>query len=209
MAVFDELDTEHASDTLEEIDPNVQRELVASLKRDRVAQLLNEMTPAQAADVLAVLPADQVDGILELLDKDNVKKIQTILDTQEAEITNFASEDFITFLPTATVEYVEIEYPKLAKGKDLVSYIYVTDEQQHLLGVIDLKDILLADDSIKLQEIMIDQIITLTAKSTLREAYAIFRRYGFKALPIVDDQEKMLGVVPDRDIMNLKHKFVE
>ena len=208
-AIFGELNTEHASDTLEEIDPSVQRDLVLSLKKERVAQLINEMTPAQAADVLSALPGDQADAIIKLLESVNAKKIVSIMEQQEAKILDFATSDFIRFGPEVTVAQVEEEFPKATLGKDVITYIYVTDSEGRLQGVADLKDLLLADDSLLLKDIMDNNIISLSPESSLKEASRMFRRYNFKALPITDSQDKILGVIPYRDIMNLKHKFLE
>ena len=69
--------------------------------------------------------------------------------------------------------------------------------------------VLLAEDNAPLKNVMIDQVISLNPESTLKEASAIFARYGFRALPVVDEQQKILGVVPYRDVMNLKHRFLE
>ena len=208
VAVFDKLNTEHASDTLEEIDPNVQRELVASLKKERVAQLINEMTPAQAADVLAALPGDTADEIIALLDKDNTKKIVSIMERQETKIINFSTLDFLKFGPDTTVATIEEEYPKASQGKDFVDYIYVTDKDNKLLGVVDLKSLLLADDNLTLKDFMGKKIVTLNMKSTLKETYKKFKRYAHKALPVLDEEKKIVGVVLYRDIMNLKHKVL-
>lgn len=207
--LFGELETGHASDTLEEIDPHVQRELVSSLKTERVAQLINEMTPAQAADVLAALPAGQVDGILPLLDKEAAKKIQSILEKQEAKIIDYATADFVQFGPDVSVAQVEEEFPKVTRGKDVITYVYITGIEGKLLGVADLKDILLADDKLPLKDIMDKNVISLSPASTLKQTRRMFRHYRFKALPILDEHGRILGVIPDRDIMNLKHKFLE
>ena len=208
VAVFGELDTGHASDTLEEIDPSVQRQLVSQLRKERAAQLINEMTPAQAADVLSALPANEADDILALLDQKNLKKIKTILQKQETKIMDFATADFLSFAPEMTVARVEEEYPKASHGKDAVSYIYVTGEGGKLLGVIDLKDLLLAEDNLLLKDIMVDTVISLDQHSTLKQAYRIFKRYGFSTIPVIDSEDKIVGVVPYRDVMNLKHKFL-
>ncbi len=208
VAVFGELNTAHASDTLEEIDPSVQRQLVSQLRKERVAQLINEMTPAQAADVLSVLPGNEADDILALLDGKYLKKIKTILEQQEAKIMDFSTLDFLKFGPETTAVQAEEGYPKASHGKDMASYIYVTEADDKLLGVIDLKDLLLADDNVLLKDIMVDTVVSLNPGSTLKEANHLFKRYGFGALPIVDDQDRIIGVVPYRDVMDLKHKFL-
>ena len=196
FAVFGELNTEHASDTLEEIDPSVQRQLVSQLRKERAAQLINEMTPAQAADVLSALPANEADDILALLDVKYLKKIKTILKQQEAKIMDFATVDFLKFGPEKTVAQVEEDYSKASVGKDVISYIYVTGEGDKLLGVVDLKDLLLADDNLTLKDIMVEASVSLDPASNIKQAYHLFKRYGFNALPIVDKQEKIIGVIP-------------
>jgi len=207
--LFGELETALASDTLEEIEPNVQRELVASLKKERVAQLINEMTPAQAADVLSALPSERVDQIFPLLEKVNADKIKAILQEQETKIVNLSTFDYIQFNKSVTVAQVEEQFPKVSKNKDVVKYIYVTEAGSKLLGVASLKDILLADDSLTLQEIMDKNVISLKPNNTLKESYRVFKHYGLQALPITDQSDNILGVVLYRDVVELKHKFVE
>jgi Mg/Co/Ni transporter MgtE len=209
VAVFGELSLEHASDTLEEIDPSVQRQLVGSLRKERAAQLINEMTPAQAADVLSALPSDEAEDLLALLDQKDFKKVQSILKKQEAKILDFATSDFIQFGPETTVAEVEEQFAPISKGKDVINYIYVTDPKGKLLGVANLKNLLLADDDLLLKDIMDENIISLSPYSTLKETSRMFRHYNLQALPILDAEEKILGVIPYRDIMNLKHKFLE
>jgi Mg/Co/Ni transporter MgtE len=77
-----------------------------------------------------------------------------------------------------------------------------------LLGVIDLKELLMAEEEVVLKDIMTTKVISLNTDSTLKQASEMFARYGFRALPLVDAQGKMLGVVPYRDVMNLKHLFM-
>jgi len=209
VAVFGELNTAHASDTLEEIDPSVQRQLLSQLRKERVAQLINEMTPAQAADVLSALPANEADDILSLLDVKYLKNVKAILKQQEAKIMDFATSDFISFGPEISVAKVEELFPAVSKDKDVISYIYVTGNDGRLLGVVNLKDLLLADDNLQLQDIMDTTITSLSPDSSLKEASRMFRHYNFQALPIIDQGDKILGVIPYRDIMNLKHKFLE
>ena len=208
VAVFDQLDTSHASDTLEEIDPSVQRMILSSLSREKIAQLINEMTPGQAADVLAVLSTSEMRDILELLDSENAKKIQSILEKHEEKILNFATSNFLKFAPDLTVKQAHEQYRQVASVSDVIMYLYIVDEQDTLLGVIDIRELMKANDDAKLKDIM-DQIVgSLSPGSTLREAVAMFSRYSFRALPIVDDTGKILGVLPYRDMITLKHRFL-
>ena len=209
VAVIDQLDTEQASDTLEEIGPNMQREIISSLKKEKVAQLLDEMTPGQAADVLSVLAFEDRKAIMDLMDEENIDKIESILEKQQDNIINIITEKYIRIHPEEIVEAVQNGYPKIAKDKDEVMYIYVVDKGDKLLGVIDVKDLLRADDRALLKEIMVKSVITLKEESTLGEASAMFSRYDFRALPVTDKDDKMVGVVRYRDVAQLTHHFLE
>jgi len=209
MAVFTSLDNEHASDTLEEIEPNVQRDLIASLDTAKVVPLISTMTPGQAADVLSVIPHSQAEDILEALSPEMAKKVMAITERQEEKVIHYTTQKILKFLPETLVEYVQNDYPNHARGKDVIMYIYVADAGDHLLGVVDLKELLTADDKAPLSAIMTENVITLNAESTLKEASQEFERYGFRALPVTDNEERLIGAIPYRDVMGLTHHLVE
>jgi len=209
VIVFSSLDTEQASDTLEEIEPNVQRDIIASLTKEKVVQLLNEMTPGQAADILSVLPSTDARVIIAALNPDNARKIQSIIGKQEERVINLTTQKILKFLPDTIVERIQNDFPRYARDKDVIMYIYVVDEQETLLGVIDLKELLKADDRMHLRDIMVENVITLSTASTLKEASKQFARYDFRALPVTDDEHHLVGVIPYRDVMDLTHHFLE
>ena len=209
VEIFSGMDTERASDTLEEIDPRVQRALVSSLGKEKVAELIDEMTPGQAADVLSVLPWEDAKAILELIDKEDAAKIESILEKGEEKIINFASSNFIKVYPSVSVLDAQEEYPHIAKGKEAIMYLYVVEKDDKLLGVVDIKDLLKEADQSLLGEIMEDIIVSLKPETTLRETAALFDRYDFRALPVVDPKGRIVGVVPYRDVMKLTHHFTE
>ena len=209
VEVMEALDPEQASDTFEEIDPNIQRDLVESMKVEKVAQLIDQMTTGQAADVLSILSATEAEDILRLLDHDNAVKIHAIMDHQEENILDFATQEYVSFPPDYTVERAQDEYRTAAKGKDVIMYIYVLDQKKRLLGVIDLKELLLADDKALLKDIMEEHVHSLDPDSTLKEAHEKFARYDYRAIPISDESYTMLGCVTHRDIVGLKHSFLE
>jgi magnesium transporter len=208
LAIFNELETEHASDTLEEIEPRVQRELISSIKKERAAELINDMTPAQAADILAILPAEEADEILKLIDKENVQKIQYMLDKHEEKIINFSTSHFIKLPPHTQVSQVLLQFREIAKDKDEIMYLYIVNEKDTLVGVVDLKEVLQAKVDAKLEDFMTTSVISLNPENTLIEASEMFSRYSFRAIPITDDHDVILGIVLYRDIMKLKHRFV-
>jgi len=208
LAIFNELEIGHASDTLEEIEPHVQKELISSIKKERAAELINDMTPGQAADILGILPAPEADEIMKLIDKESVRKIQYMLDKHEEKIVNLSTSHFIKLPPNTHVSHVLLHFREMAKDKDEIMYIYIVGEKDTLLGVVDLKEVLQANEEDKLEDVMTNTIISLKPEDTLLEAAEIFSRYSFRAIPVTDDYNVIVGVILYRDIMNLKHKFV-
>jgi CBS domain-containing protein/sporulation protein YlmC with PRC-barrel domain len=203
MAVFKELEPEHASDTLEEVEPRVQRELIGSMGKARAAELINEMSPAQAADVLAALPTDEADELLTLMDQENVTKVQQIIEQHDENILLFATMEFLKQPPITLAKDVIDSYRQLARDKEIVMYVYVTDNDGRLLGVVSLHDLIMADNDQTLADIMTDHVITLNPEDTLRDALENFDRYGFRAMPVNDEEDRILGVVSYRNIRGL------
>lgn len=211
LAIFNELDPELASDILEEIEPRVQRDLISSLKKEKVVELINDMTPAQAADILVVLPSEEADEILSNiseLDNETAKKIQYIIEKHDEKVLNFATSHYFALLAETSVDDAIKEFHDKAKDKDVIMYLYVVNNNFNLLGVVDIRELLQAPLNLTLGEIMSSHVIGLTPESTLLEASKTFVRYSFRALPIIDENDVILGVVPYRDVMNLEHRFL-
>jgi magnesium transporter len=100
------------------------------------------------------------------------------------------------------------KYREVARDADVVMYVYVTDPNNVLLGVVDIKDLLKAGLAETLAHIMTTNIVSLTEIGTVAAASRLFSRYGFRAIPIVGKGNIMKGVIPYRDIMQLTHSFV-
>lgn len=208
MAIFNQLDTEHASDTLEEVEPRVQRDLVSSLTIERVTELVSAMTPGQAADVLAELPASESDAILEKIEAPEALKVRSLIENHEDQVLFFATTHYITFPPQTTVREVMFKFRAAAKDADVVMYIYVTDSAGVLLGVVDIKELLQAELSDTLERIMTANVVSLDENDTVADASKLFARYSFRAIPIVGEGAVMKGAIPYRDIMQLNHRLL-
>ncbi len=167
------------------------------------------MTPGQAADVLSGLTLEDQEAIMELMDEENLNKIKSILEKRQDTILNLITERYLKAQPDETVETVENAYPKRAKGNDEIMYIHVTDKDNKLLGVIDVKELLQADNQALLKDIMNKNVITLDKESSIGEATKMFSRYDFRSLPVMDNDNKIVGVVSQRDIVKLTLHFSE
>lgn len=207
LAVFNELQPELASDTLEEVEPRIQRELIGAIEPERAAQLIDDMSPPQAADVLAVLPGNEVDELMKLIDPEEAPRIQQIIDKHDENILLYATQEFIKLPPITLACDVIDDYRRLARGKEVIMYVYVVDANDTLLGVTDVRELIMADDDQTLAEIMIDNVMCLKPGETLRDAVEMFERYSFRAIPVTDENHRLICVVSYRDIKGIKPRL--
>ena len=207
LAVFKELDPEHASDTLEEVEPRVQRELIHAIEKRYAAQLINAMSPAQAAVILAALPTIEADELLQMINQDSAVKVQKIIDKHDESVLLFSTQKFMKMPESTKVKEVMTDFREIARDMDVIMYVYVTDEQDVLKGVVDLRELIAAEPDQSIGEIMTDNVINLSPEETLSDAVDMFDRYSFRAIPVTDAENKLLAVVSFRDIRGIKPRL--
>jgi CBS domain-containing protein/sporulation protein YlmC with PRC-barrel domain len=207
MAVFQALDHELASDTLEEVEPRVQRELIGSMAKDKAAELLNEMSPAKAADILSALPSSEADELIELVDQESKAKVQQIIEQDDENIMLYVTRSIIRRPADTRVREIINHYHDIAANMDVIMYVYVMDDADLLEGVVDLRDLLNADPEERLSDIMTDNLITLGPEDSLHDAVEFFSRYSFRAIPVTDEQDRLLGAVSFHHIKGIKPRL--
>lgn len=207
LAVFNELEPELASETLEEVEPRVQRELISAIERERAVHLINAMSPAQAADILSVLPHSEVDKLLTLIDKETASRVQRIINDHDENILLYTTNDFIKLPPMTLARDVIDNYRQYAMGKEVIMYIYVVDDDETMKGVVDIRELIMANEHQTLAEIMTESLISLSPDSLLTDALEMFERYGFRAIPVTDEINRLHGVVSFRNVRGIKPKL--
>ena len=201
MAVFNTLDTETAADTLEEAEPRVQRELVASMRRDRLVELFQTMTPTQIADILEILPRIDAQVLKKALPAETAVKVNELLDEQDVDLESIVTHRFLALPETALVGEALDRFRDRTTRFDVIMYVYITAEDGTLKGVIDIRELIQAEENVPLRDIMTEQVVTLSPEDTLADAATEFTDHGFRALPMIDENHKLIGVVPYKDLL--------
>jgi magnesium transporter len=156
-----------------------------------------------------VLTLEDQATIMELMNKKNIDKITSILKKRQDTILNLITERYLKAQPNETVETVQNAYINIAKGKDEIMYIHIIDKDNNLLGMIDIKELLQADNRTLLKDVMNKNVITLKKDNSITEATKMFSKYGFGSLPVIDNDSKIVGVVKQRDVAKLTLHFLE
>jgi sporulation protein YlmC with PRC-barrel domain len=198
--IFSALDSEVAADALEATEPRVQREILASTSTERAAQIFAHLSPVQIADIIAILPHDDSAEFLKILKGDVGSKVHQLLSEHDVPASVLAMHCFLGFAGDLTVEEAFTRFREEARGCDVTMYIYVVDSDQRLRGVIDINELLQADPKSKLEQIMTRNVVAVAPTTMRGEVEALFLRYHFRAIPIVDESKKIVGVIREKDV---------
>lgn len=199
---FKGLDVETAAEALSELEPDVQAAIITTMDSEKAADIIEEMPPDEAADVLSDLPAEKAKEILENIEKEEAEDIQELLSHKEDTAGGLMTNEFIAYNQNLTVKETIEKFRKDAEDIETVYYIYVLDDDEKLCGVISLRELLLADSSAKLSDIMETKLKTVTPEIDEDTVSEIISKYNLVALPVIDEEGHLLGIVTVDDILD-------
>jgi len=202
-AVFQALDVETAAETLEETDPKVQVSLINDLNSEKASDIIEEMSLSDAADLIADLPKAKAEGILKEMEKDIAEDVKELLTHPETEAGGLMTTSYLSFRPSTTVKETLEKFRQEAEDIEMVYYVYVTDDEEHLLGVVTLRDLILADQDKKLEELMDERVISVKLDDNEDTIAEHFAKYGVTAIPVVDEDERMHGTIIFKNLLEV------
>ena len=200
-AVFSALDSEKAAEVLVEAEPRAQRQLIGNVRHERARTILSEMSVPQLADLFSVLPHDQMIKMMDLLPKDQAERIRTIIADMESSANALMSSDFVAAKKTTSVLEILKEIRDSHREPHSLSYLYLVDDEKTLLGVVDIREIVLAADTVLLGDLMASPVVSAQGDDRREDLVELFTRYQFHMIPIVDEHDRLIGVIHYRDIM--------
>lgn len=205
QAIFNSLSVETAADAIHELEPSVQTKIIAEMDTETAADILEAMPPDKAADLVGDLPEDHAQEILRLMEREEAEDVQELLEHEEDTAGGLMTNEYISFTPDMTVAEALREYRLEAPNVDAASaYImYVMDEDDKLLGELPLKDLILAQPDRLVSDIMETDYKSITPTEDEKDAAVIISKYNLLALPVLDDDRTMLGIVTVDDVLDL------
>ncbi len=201
QAIISVLDDEKAADTLMDAEPRAQRQIIASLRKERMRTLLTQMSVPQLADLFTVLPYDESKRLMEMLPADEAVRIRAILSSREVTAQALSTAEYVTTPKNSTVGELLQRLRATGLSRDSMTYVYVVNEEKVLLGVLDLRDLLLSPNSASLESVMISPVVSAQATDLRDDLMELLTKYHFRVIPVVDAKDHLLGVVHHRDIM--------
>ena len=207
-AVFTSLDEEVAAETLEEVEPKLQKALLEKLDEERIADIVEEMDPGAAADLLAELPEEQSDAILEEMEPEERQEVEDLLEFDEDSAAGCMTTDFIYLGVQSTVAQAVQALRSFDGDPESVTEVYLLDEKRVLRGAVSLARLVMAQPETRLSVLAEPRVLSCPADLNQNELAELFDKYNLHALPVVDGQNRMVGVVQaDHVISFLREKL--
>lgn len=203
-AVLRRLPNEFAADVICELPPELQVRLFEDMRLSRVSGILDEMYLDDAADILGKLSSKRVNDILKNLPSESAEKIAEVLGYPEDSAGGIMNPEFIAVPETITVQQaVDHLRNSDAAPPDGIFYIYVTDEDGRLRGVLRLRDLLFAQPDTPVSSVMIREVRCVSVRADQEVIASLFREHHFVAIPVIDDFQRLRGVVTSDDVMQV------
>lgn len=199
------LDDETAADTLEEVEEKHQVDILEDLPVDRAADILEEMAPDAAADVLEEFAPERAEALIDEMDRDESMEVKLLLSYPPDSAGGLMTTDYIVAMEGETTRHATETIRAQLEDPDLVYYVYVVDhpDRQRLLGVVSLRDLLLAEPDQPLRDYMRRDVKSTRPEEKAVEAARLMTEYNLLALPVTTEAGQMLGVVTADDALEL------
>ncbi len=200
--IFGSLDVETAAEALHELEPGVQADIIEDMSKDRASDILERMPPDEAADVLGDLPVAKAQELINLMEKEEAEDVQELLEHEEDTAGGLMTTEYLAFLPDMTVEEAIKELRLEAPNVETIYYLYIVDANAHLVGVISLKNLILALPQALLADIMTMPPKTLPLDAGEKDVAEFISKYNLLAAPVVDENLVLHGIVTVDDVVD-------
>ena len=198
------LPKELAAEVFVEMEPDAQELLIKGFSDNELKEVLDELYVDDAADLVEEMPANVVKRILKHADPEMRTAINQILRYEEYSAGSIMTTEYVSLRPHMTVEEAILRIRRQGVDKETIYTCYVTDASRKLLGLVTVKDLLLADDDeTPIRDIMITNVISATTSTDQEEVAKMLSKYNFLAMPVLDSESRMVGIVTFDDAMDV------
>ncbi|RLA80565.1 MAG: magnesium transporter [Deltaproteobacteria bacterium] len=195
-------DPARAAEVFRELDPSMAVELLEELPPERVIEVLEEMPADDAAELIERLPSEMAEEVMTGLEREEAEDLEELLSYPEETAGRIMNPNCFSLHEETTVEEA-IKAVQQASDMEMVFYIYIVDDRNHLVGVVSLRQLLTSPPGKRLREIMNTEVISVKAHQDQEEVARVVEKYNILAVPVVDEENKLLGFITVDDIIDV------
>jgi CBS domain-containing protein/sporulation protein YlmC with PRC-barrel domain len=199
------LDDKKAADALEELEPEFQAEVLETISDERAADIVEEMQPDEAADLLNEMDEERREDILNLMEQEEKAAVEELLVHDADTAGGLMNTRYVTIPPglTAAQALRQLREMAAAREAETIYYVYIADEEEHLLGVLSLSDLVLADPNLLVDSFMHDEPAIVQLETPRDDVLEVISRYDLLAVPVVDAAKRLQGIVTADDALQM------
>ena len=206
--LFRLLPKEPAAEVFVELEAESQELLIRSFSNTELKEVLDELYLDDTVDIIEEMPANVVKRILKHADPDTRKSINEILKYPEDSAGSIMTTEFLDLKRTMTMEDAFKRIRRKGEDMETINVCYVTDEQRHLLGIVSIRTLLLAEEDQTVEEVMDPNIISVRTLDDKEEVADSFSKYDFIAMPVVDKENRLVGIITVDDAIDVMEEAV-
>lgn len=201
--LFRLLPKDAAAETFIEMDPDSQELLIHGFSDSELKEVVDELYVDDAVDLVEEMPANVVKRILKQADSETRKMINEILKYPEDSAGSIMTTEFVDLQPTLTAADAIKHIRRTGVDSETINTCYVTDHSRHLIGILSIRTIILAEDDDVIADIMEENVISVGTQDDQEDVASMFTKYNFTALPVVDAEGRLVGIVTVDDAMEV------
>ena len=199
--VIEGLDVETAADVLTEASPEVQASILENLEEELAADILEEMEPDEAADVLGDVSANKREDILEEMEPEDAEDVKELLIYDDRTAGGLMTTEYVAISKDTTAQETIDKLRQLEPDTEMLYYVYVVDSSEHLVGVISLRDLIVAQPSTRVEDFMVSKVIHVHLDASVEEVVQTLADYNLLAVPVVDEENELQGIITVDDAL--------
>ncbi len=169
----------------------------------QASDLLEEMPPDEAADLLAELPEEKSVELLNLMEPEEAQEVRELMDYEEGTAGSLMTTEYIALSPEITAAEAIRQLRTLAAEAETIYYLYILQEDETLIGVLSLRELIIADPDSQLADLMQTRLLTVLPQDSDRDVAETMSKYNLLAIAVVDEQSKMLGIITVDDVLEM------
>ncbi len=202
-AIFENIDSEVAADTLTEVDPDIQVSILESLETETAADIVEEMAPDEAADVLAELGEETSEEILEEMESAPKSEVRELLEFEEDTAGGMMNTEYVSLNEYATVADALATLKQNEELLETLNTLFLVDSADHLKGAVPLARLFLHEGSTPLASLATEMLVDVPVQEQQDRVTELFDKYNLLALPVVDEERRLAGVITADDIISV------
>ena len=202
-AIFENIDSEVAADALSEVDPDIQASILESLETGKAAEIIDEMAPDEAADVLAELEEETSEEILDEMEGEDKQDVEDLMEFDEDTAGGLMNTEYVALNETATVADALAALKTNEDHLDSLSVLFLIDTNERLKATVPLTRLFLSEGSTLLQSLAFELTLFVDVEQKQDRVTELFDKYNLLALPVVDENHKLAGVITADDVISV------